>query len=72
MAISVKEAAVRLGVSPSLVYALCASGRLNHYRVGVGRGTIRIEEADLAAVKQTVSGRPDAALPDTLRHLTLN
>ena len=51
MALTVKQAASRLGVSKSLIYQLCALGKLPHYRVGIGRGTIRVEEADLAAVK---------------------
>lgn len=51
MAITVKQAATRLGVSKSLIYQLCAIGKLPHYRVGIGRGTIRIEERDLDAVK---------------------
>lgn len=51
MAITVKQAATRLGVSKSLIYQLCAIGKLPHYRVGIGRGTIRIEERDLEVVK---------------------
>lgn len=41
------EAAARLGVHPSLVYRLCRAGRLPHRRIGLGRGAIRILEADL-------------------------
>jgi excisionase family DNA binding protein len=46
---TVREAAARLEVTPATVYALCAAGRLGHLRVGVGKGAIRITEADLAA-----------------------
>jgi excisionase family DNA binding protein len=46
---NVGEAAKRLEVSTSMVYALCSSGRLPHVRVGLGRGTIRISEDDLKA-----------------------
>jgi excisionase family DNA binding protein len=46
---TVAEAARRLEVTPSLVYRLCRRGMLPHARVGVGRGAIRISEADLAA-----------------------
>ncbi|MEW4569549.1 helix-turn-helix domain-containing protein [Tautonia sp. JC769] len=44
----VREAAQRLDVSPGTVYALVASGRLRCYRVGMGRGSIRISEEHLA------------------------
>jgi excisionase family DNA binding protein len=43
--LTVKEVAERWNVSRSIVYALVASGILRHVRVGIGRGTIRIEEA---------------------------
>ncbi len=45
--LTVKQAAERLGVSPSTVYHLCAAKLLPHSRVGLGRGVIRIAEADL-------------------------
>lgn len=47
--LTVKQAAQRAGVSASLIYALCAEGRLPHLRLGREgkRGTIRIREADL-------------------------
>jgi excisionase family DNA binding protein len=44
---NVRDAAKRLEVSTSMVYALCAEGRLPHVRVGLARGTIRISEEDL-------------------------
>lgn len=44
----VKEAAERLDVSAATVYALVAGGRLRCYRVGMGRGSIRIAEEHLA------------------------
>jgi excisionase family DNA binding protein len=70
MILSVKETAERLGVSPSLVYALCAAGRLKHYRVGVrGRGTIRIPEDALAEVKQGTAPKADEAAAAGLKHL---
>ena len=46
---TVREAANRLEVSVSMVYALCGRGRLAHTRIGIGRGTIRICEDDLKA-----------------------
>jgi excisionase family DNA binding protein len=42
--LTVKEAAERLGVSPSLIYSLIAARELAHIRVGFGRGLIRIPE----------------------------
>ncbi len=45
--LTVKAAAERLGVSPSLVYALITARALEHVRVGLKRGVIRIPEAAL-------------------------
>ena len=39
---NVREAAKKLGISPSLVYGHCAAGKIRHERHGLGRGTIRI------------------------------
>jgi len=43
---TVKQAADRIGISPSLIYALCHEGILRHTRHGRPgrRGTIRISE----------------------------
>lgn len=72
MSITVKQAAKRLGVSVSLIYALVAAGRLRHYRVGLGRGTIRIDEEALAEVKQEPAATGDARLTAELMHLTMS
>ncbi len=40
--LTVKEAAAALGVSPALLYALCAARRIRHERHGLRRGAIRI------------------------------
>ncbi len=45
---TVRQAAERLEVSPQLVYALIATGRLGCRRHGLGRGCIRISEEQLA------------------------
>jgi excisionase family DNA binding protein len=45
----VPEVAARLRCSASNVYALVAQGRLKHFRVGAGRGGIRVSEEHLAA-----------------------
>lgn len=49
MMLKVKDAAQRISVSIGTIYALCQSGQLAHSRIGIGRGTIRINEQDLAA-----------------------
>lgn len=45
---TVRQAAERLEVSPQLVYALLAAGRLRCVRIGVGRGVIRILDEHVA------------------------
>jgi excisionase family DNA binding protein len=60
-ALTVKQAADRLGVSSRTIYDLVESGRLKCQRIGTGRGTIRIRPADLDACS---SNGP------RLRHLT--
>jgi excisionase family DNA binding protein len=68
---TVKETATRLSVSEQLVYALCASRRLRHVRVGLGRGTIRIPED---AVDEFLRGRTvavgEAPTAEVLRHIS--
>jgi excisionase family DNA binding protein len=49
--VNVRQAAEQLEVSPSLIYSLCASGKLGHYRVGLGRGAIRITDDDVRAYR---------------------
>jgi excisionase family DNA binding protein len=46
-ALTVKQAADRLGVSLRTVYDLVKCGRLKCQRIGTGRGTIRIRPFDL-------------------------
>jgi excisionase family DNA binding protein len=46
--LTVKRAAERLGVSPSLIYCLVAARKLRHERIGLNRGVIRIPEDALA------------------------
>ena len=60
MLLKVKDAAQRLCVSTGTIYALCERGQLPHSRIGVGRGTIRIDEQDLAVYLDCAksAGRP--------------
>jgi excisionase family DNA binding protein len=53
--LSVKEAAEVLGLSPGLVYALCAQKRLRHERHGLGRGKIKIPEDAIAEYRRSVT-----------------
>lgn len=57
--LSVKEAASELGVSRSSVYGLVKAGALRAFRVGLGRGTIRIEVDDLGSVRKPPRPRED-------------
>ena len=45
--LTVDQAAERLNVSVKTVRNLLASGKLAHYRIGAGRGVIRISEEAL-------------------------
>ena len=42
MFFTVREVADRLAVAPTTIYLLCSQQRIDHIRVGVGRGAIRI------------------------------
>src|SRR5262245_45675544 len=45
--LTVKQTAVYLNVSASIVYQLCITGKISHYRFGEGRGAIRVKRTDL-------------------------
>jgi excisionase family DNA binding protein len=47
--LTVMEAASRLGVSTSTIYAMCARGKLAHIRAG---NVIRIAPGDLQALRK--------------------
>jgi excisionase family DNA binding protein len=70
--LTVKRAAEILNVSQGLIYALCAQGKLEHERYGLGRGTIRIREEALAQFQnhaKRASALPFPSLPGTFMHL---
>lgn len=48
--LTVKQAASKVGVHKNTIYALIQTGKLRAYRVGVGRGTIRIIAEDMPRV----------------------
>jgi excisionase family DNA binding protein len=62
--LSVKAAAKELGISLSLMYGLCAAGKIRHERHGLGRGVIRIpaealeEYRKLCVVEAGLSAAP--------------
>jgi excisionase family DNA binding protein len=45
--LTTKQVAERLQVSANVVYKLCSERKIDHVRIGSGRGTIRITEAAL-------------------------
>lgn len=47
--LTVNEVAARLKVSKSTIYNAVESGSMPHYRIGAGRGAIRISEEQLEA-----------------------
>lgn len=65
--LTVKEVAELLGVSPTCVYQLVSQKRLSCHRVGVGRGTIRITNSDLAAFLENCR-REHSSAPEPVRH----
>ena len=71
--LTVREAAECLGISASLVYALCAQKRIRHERHGVGRGKILIPEDALEEYRKgaTVDVEAGGGPPPVLQHITL-
>lgn len=69
----VKSVAERLQCSPATVYALIASGKLRHYRIGTGRGAIRVSEDQIAEFLSGAEAKSTAAPPRPvkLKHLQL-
>jgi len=65
MNLTVRAAAARLGVSPSLVYAWCRRRRLVHFRFGRPgrRGKILVPEDALAAFSERHRLAPEPPAP---------
>jgi excisionase family DNA binding protein len=61
---TVQEAARTLEVSPSLIYKLCAAGRLGHRRIGLGRGAIRVDHEHIAAYLRRCEVEADGAIDE--------
>jgi excisionase family DNA binding protein len=68
-----KQAAERLNVSDSLIYAWCSAGALPHYRFGKPgrRGKILIDEVELDAFVAAHRREARAEAPP-LKHITLD
>jgi excisionase family DNA binding protein len=68
---TVSEAAVSLKISSKLVYRLVGAGKLAHYRIGEGRGRIRISQEDVArfllAAHNEEKGERHEAPPPSVR-----
>jgi len=47
--LTVKQVAERLAVAHTTVYLLCSEAKIDHIRIGIGRGAIRISEEALHA-----------------------
>lgn len=62
----VREVAERLEVAQSTIYLLIAAGKLRATRHGLGRGTIRISEEQLAQYLDGANGKP---VREQLKHL---
>ena len=78
MLFTVAEVAEQLRCSQALVYALVSKGRLAGFRIGVGRGGIRISDADiqayLASVRVNANEEVSVTKPPRrqLKHLKLS
>jgi excisionase family DNA binding protein len=71
-----RAVAERLGVSLATVYSLLSSGRLHAYRIGVGRGTYRVSEDQLASflrgAEPTIVPPPVPPRKARLKHLKVS
>lgn len=68
---TVRDAAKLLEVSEKTVYDLCRDGLIEHLRIGIGRGVIRIEPEAVARFRESarVKARGPAARGHDLKHL---
>jgi excisionase family DNA binding protein len=71
---TVQDAATRLMVSAALVYELVALGKLPCYRIGRGRGAIRISEEHIQSYLKSVEKKSRSArvTVQPLRNLSLD
>jgi excisionase family DNA binding protein len=64
---TVKEVASQLRVSATCVYQLIEAGKLACHRIGLGRGAIRVAEADLAAFVDGCRQEPGEGMQSSSR-----
>ena len=69
--LTVKEAADKLGVSPSLVYQLCKERKLRHCRIGLGRGKVLIPEEAIEDFLKSSEVTPDPMPSARYRHIKI-
>ncbi len=71
--LSPREAAMRLGISLSLVYQLCKDGQLEHYRLGSRgkRGRIRIALSEVERFLAESVRRLQPTLSSQFKHLDI-
>jgi excisionase family DNA binding protein len=60
---TVPEVAALLRVNKSTIYRDVESGRIDAYRVGKGRGTVRISATALAEYRRRAVTRPEGEAP---------
>jgi excisionase family DNA binding protein len=69
---TVRDVAEKLSCSTATVYALIASGKLRHYRIGTSRGAIRVAEEHIAEFLNGAEVGPLAPPPNVrLKRLRL-
>lgn len=77
--LTVKKAAEALGVSTGLIYAMVSARKIDHVRIGLGRGIIRIPEEAIEEYRKRNSvlaedvKRPEIPImPPMLKHLKVS
>lgn len=73
--LTVRDVATRLNLSRQCVYSLIRGGKLKAYRIGTGRGAIRVSEEDLsrflAACRESTTAEPKRVRRPSLKHINL-
>jgi excisionase family DNA binding protein len=64
---TIAEIAKKLRISPACAYALIESGQLPCYRIGIGRGTIRVSDEQLQVY--LAANTVKHSLPSAAKHL---
>ncbi|MBX3420668.1 MAG: helix-turn-helix domain-containing protein [Pirellulaceae bacterium] len=65
--LTAKDLASYLGLSLPETYKLLQSGAITHYRVGPGRGAIRIRESDIESFLEKRKKGPSDLIPPPRR-----